>query len=530
MHISLFRVRPLRVAAGALLALAAACQTEAPATDVATDSSTPAYAPSDAGASGPVGSDIGSYPVGSPGLDAGVRADAQVSAPVVSASETDLPCNVATLAAESCWLCHGKQLNYAAPMPLVTTADFKAMGKITKDKTVGALSVARASNAANPMPPKYHPAQLDDAEKKLLADWVSAGMPAREATAAACTLPTITQPGEHAATPEGGPEDCEDYYELRAHGQPMPGDKTPYKVPADPGNDGNSYYCYYFDAPYDLEDQGLWFAPIVDNSKVLHHWRLYGADEETAMSGAPGTFGPCSAAEPGRYLIAGWAPGAPPTSLPKDVGLHLSKRLVLEVHYYNNTGAEALDRSGVKFCTTKNKKRPHTAGVHFTGGEGICVRPGQGAEVKGTCDPADNVGDIHIINVWPHMHTIAKRMRVVINRSNGTQEVIHDESFDFNNQYAYPKDDIVLHPGDTMDTSCYYQNSTQQDVHFGERTQDEMCYGFITAWPRGALVTDAAHLLINPVNYVALPIQPALRCLDPTGIFNSCNGVADYPF
>jgi hypothetical protein len=128
------------------------------------------------------------------------------------------------------------------------------------------------------------------------------------------------------------------------------------------------------------------------------------------------------------------------------------------------------------------------------------------------------------------MHTIANRMRVVINRSNGTQEVIHDESFDFNSQYAYPKNDIVLHPGDTMDTSCFYQNTTQDDVHFGERTQDEMCYGFITAWPRGALVTDPAHLLVNPVNYVALPIQPALRCLDPTGIFDSCHGVEDYPF
>jgi hypothetical protein len=465
--------------------------------------------------------------VGFPNTSDAGRPDAATALPI-NPGDTDLPCDVATVMANTCWYCHGKTLSFAAPMPLLNSADFKANGKLTPTQSVGQLTLARIADPAKPMPPTYHPKQLDDASKKLLNDWVAAGMAPRAPTAPACTLPTVEQPGVYDATPVGGPADCTDYYELRGHGKPVVGDTTPFKIPADPGNGGNTYQCFYFDAPYDLEAQGMWFAPIVDNTKVLHHWLLYGADQETAISGAPGTYGPCSAAEPGRYLIAGWAPGAGPTKLPNDVGLHLSKRLVLEVHYYNNTGAEAEDRSGVKFCTAKKDTRPHLAGVHFTGSEGICVDPGQQKEVSGPCDPADN-GDIHILNIWPHMHKTGTRMRIVINRRGGGQEVLHDEAFDFNNQVAYPKD-VVLHNGDTMETHCTYKNSTNDRVHFGERTQDEMCYGFITAWPNGALQTDPTSTLINPVNWVALPIQPALRCLDPTGIFGSCNGVSDYPF
>jgi Copper type II ascorbate-dependent monooxygenase, C-terminal domain/Copper type II ascorbate-dependent monooxygenase, N-terminal domain len=451
-------------------------------------------------------------------------------APQVTSSDTDLPCGVATVLASTCWECHGKTLNFGAPMALLSSADFKATSKLTSSHTEGALTLARIADAANPMPPKFHPQQLDDAAKKTLSDWVNAGMLPRSSSELGCELPAVPQPGTFDSLPTGGPGDCDSYYELRAHGQPQLTDKTGFDVPANPIDSNNMYECFYFDAPYEAGSQGLWFAPLVDNAQVLHHWLLYGADDETALSGAPGTFSSCVASEPGRWLIAGWAPGAPAVTMPAGVGLKMSKKLVLEVHYYNNTGAAAKDRSGVKFCTANQGARPHTAGVHFTGSEGICIDPGSKREVAGQCSPdydkGDN-GDIHIVNVWPHMHLASYRMRIVINRATGGQEVLHDEPFDFNNQLAWPKQDVVLHRGDTMETRCYYDNKTTERVHFGERTQDEMCYGFITAWPAGSLVT--AGVLLNPINWVALPIQPALRCLDPTGILQSCNGIADYP-
>ncbi len=36
-------------------------------------------------------------------------------------------------------------------------------------------------------------------------------------------------------------------------------------------------------------------------------------------------------------------------------------------------------------------------------------------------------------------------------------------------------------------------------------------------------------LSLNPVQGIGLGIQPARRCLDPSSIFGSCSGLADYP-
>jgi hypothetical protein len=485
---------------------------------------------------------------------------------------TPLPCDVQTLLHERCGECHGNPPLYGAPMPLVTWEDLKApAGKSSIVDTSGLdmfqAVMTRIEDVQRPMPQKPYPALTAD-EHKVLEDWVNAGAPARTAGDSCASDSEITPGGGDApfasdgdagvvTLPDGGstyppidksgsPDDCENYYEMRAHGVTGEHDTTPFTVRGTALNEGNQYHCFYYKPPYDAEDMGLWFAPIIDNSKVIHHWLLYGTDLATQPSGSTA---PCNAAEWGSYLIAGWAPGTPATNYPKEVGMQLpTSGLILEVHYFNQSGQEEPDNSGVRFCTAKKGTRAHTAAVHFTGGENICINPGAnyeqdarasattsgrnggtGAITVGHCDPADNVGDIHIIDLWPHMHTLGRRMKVTIHRANGGgDEVIHDEAFDFNQQITYPKD-VVLHPGDTMDTECDYLNDTKQQVPFGENTQREMCYGFVTAWPANSLVTDPAIAAIQSIGGIANVIQPSYRCLNATGIFDSCNQLADYP-
>ena len=198
-------------------------------------------------------------------------------------------------------------------------------------------------------------------------------------------------------------------------------------------------------------------------------------------------------------------------------------KLILEVHWFNDTGSTLPDNSGVRFCTAKKGKRPHTASITFTGSEGICIEPNSKREVVGMCDPDDQ--DIHILRVWPHMHKTGTRMKVELLRANGAVEMLHDGPFDFNDQRAYDVNDVVMRGGDRIKTTCYYDNRSNLRIPFGEDTQEEMCFGFITSWPAGAL----QNSILNPIGWVAGPIQPARRCLDPIGIFGSCNGLADYP-
>ena len=50
--------------------------------------------------------------------------------------------------------------------------------------------------------------------------------------------------------------------------------------------------------------------------------------------------------------------------------------------------------------------------------------------------------------------------------------------------YATP---AVINPGDRLETTCSFTNTTDTMVTFGERTEDEMCFNFVLAWPANAL-------------------------------------------
>jgi hypothetical protein len=478
-----------------------------------------------------------------------------------SDSEAELPCDVKTVLDQRCGDCHGKDNKYPAPMKLV---NYKNLHETTPsgDAKVYEQILTRITSESMPMPPlPYEP--LSEKEQEILSNWINDSAP-QAAEGESCSgdgdgdgdgefpgdgdgdgdvvgdgdgdgdgnEPIAQGKTYRSVEQSGGPADCKDYYEVRAHNKQVDYDKEPFKLPKLTSNQGNKYRCFYFKPPYNAGDQALWFKPLIDQSKNLHHWLLYGSD---ALGLPSGSSADCSAAEPGAYLLAGWAPGAGDTTMPKDVGLQMPSGpaggLILEVHYFSDSAEDIEDNSGVKFCTVPKGTRKHEAAVHFTGGENICLDPNAAEDVTGLCNPSDNQ-DIHIINFWPHMHKLGTRMQLNHLKPNGTwggfsKTVLHDKPFNFNNQIAYPINDVILKPGEQLETICSFKNTTNALVPFGENTQREMCYGFVTAWPAGALQTDP--LTYNPVDVIATGIQPARRCMNLTSIFGSCNGLADYP-
>jgi hypothetical protein len=62
-------------------------------------------------------------------------------------------------------------------------------------------------------------------------------------------------------------------------------------------------------------------------------------------------------------------------------------------------------------------------------------------------------------------------------------------AYSFDNQVTTPLDVVVM-PGDRLRTTCRYQNPGSATAYFGERTEDEMCFAFVLAWPAGALADD----------------------------------------
>jgi mono/diheme cytochrome c family protein len=436
-----------------------------------------------------------------------------------------LPCEISALFKAHCADCHGAMRLNGAPMSLVTWSDLQKPSPIMKTRTTRDVVLDRIKSTQSPMPPAPYP-RLSAAEIATYEQWLGKG--AAKGNAAACQAQPNNPTGDAGMTGDGSttgmnlpkPNDCEQTFSLTAHGTTGENDKTKFKMSSQPSLEGNQYHCFYFKPPYPAGAGMLWYDSILDNRAHLHHWILYATDNATHASG---TSAPCNAAEPGAYFVAGWAPGATNASVPPDALLQLpsgpNAGLILEVHYYNDSGMEQLDGSGLTFCTAKPGARPHTAGIHTLGSEGICIQPAARAqEVVGSCSPRTDRGDIHITGVWPHMHKMARRQKVVIKRASGATEVIHDEPFDFNSQVFYPKGDIVVKPGDSVETHCYYDNDTSAPIHFGERTQDEMCYAFVAAWPAGALTPS-----LGPSS------QGVNRCADDLSIRDSCNGFLDAP-
>jgi hypothetical protein len=293
-----------------------------------------------------------------------------------------------------------------------------------------------------------------------------------------------------------GPSDIEQCYDLRAHGQPTPGDTTRYDAPT-----GETYTSFTFNAPWQKPVQGLVFRHLADNAAILHHWLLY---KENDTSKLDSSISPCQLAGPEgafcgqattRELITGWAPGRGDFTLPDGVGLELPPPgglLAIEFHYYNNTGAPSADQSGVEICTT-SKFRTNTASVSWLGSESISVPAGAAGTATGTCHPLragmQAADPIHVLFSWPHMHKLGVHMKSVVTRAAGGTDMMYDGDFSFDYQKLYDTP-LLLQAGDSVTTTCSYQNTTTATVMFGQSTTQEMCFNFTYAWP--------AHGLDNP--------------------------------
>lgn len=375
------------------------------------------------------------------------------------ASSSDLPCDVKAIMDAHCATCHGKTTAFGAPMSLVSAADFRASIPKGTGK-VGERVLVRIKDDALPMPPPPNP-RLSAADQATLANWIGAGAPA-----GSCASPGPGQmPAGADSDPPPLPPDVT-CYQIKARATAA-GDK--YTVPTTP----DLYRCFDYAPPWgDKTVQVVSARPIIDNSRVLHHWILYNGAEAVQDGNNAG----CSGAHPNASFITGWAPGGDGLELPADVGLRTEGGgFSLEIHYNNTIGEGQLDASGVDVCVTE-KLRPKEAAVHWLGTQNL-----NKVSAAGTCVPV-NTGPVTILTSSPHMHLQGRHMKTVINRKAGASEVLIDTPFDFNTQVSYPTP-AVINPGDTLTTTCTYAMPTP----FGQKTNEEMCYNFVVAYPAGQL-------------------------------------------
>jgi len=377
-------------------------------------------------------------------------------------TQNGLPCDVDAVLAKNCRSCHSDTPTFGAPMPLTSYESLVAPAKSDASKRVIDLVRARIRDDAAPMPQAPNP-RLSAADIATIDAWANAG----------ATRSTATCGGNPDAGPVD-PLDCKPDLKV-----------GPASAWAMPQAAKNEYVCYGVDVTADDDKHVVALAPRIENAKIVHHVLIFKSD--TAYPTKPQE---CPSGGSLQWrLMYGWAPGAKNMIMPKEAGFALKKgqstHFVVQVHYNNAQGLPAeTDASGFDLCTST--PRQYEADVLAFGTTRIDVPRKSTADRTCTFNIPNALTDgKKIFAAMPHMHELGTAIETKLYKG-GTGAPIDlgtVPTWDFNTQYWQPLN-AEIKAGDTVKTRCAWKNTTDQDVGFGENTEDEMCYSFTLYYPR----------------------------------------------
>lgn len=261
---------------------------------------------------------------------------------------------------------------------------------------------------------------------------------------------------------------------------------------------------------------------------------------------APGA-GAVLGSEGGAKWLAGWSPGAGPNVEPTGTGVPLPKGslIVMQIHY-NMLRGHTPDLSKVTLTTVDAAgsgllplqlllrpaaidvpcptgvhgtlcsraasladigKRFGQAAVNFDNGlEAICNGGTPKAGSTSTCTLPVGAS-YRLYGVTPHMHLLGLSMKVTLLHSNGTSQVlVNDSTYDFHYQHGFPiTPTVVTAPSDRIRVSCtynaklrttlpYLKNLPPRYILWADGSSDEMCLAIISAVSMSATPMVASHV------------------------------------
>jgi len=310
-------------------------------------------------------------------------------------------------------------------------------------------------------------------------------------------------PPKDPSTPSYGrlvPKSGETCYEFKTHGSQGYIDDSPFTVAV-----GDFTEQFYYRAPWPTGSVATGIATISDNAKVLHHWFLFSTiEDQPEGSHLTAPLPTLIGTDP--VAIAGWSAGGANLVPPDDIGLELPAEgavLNLQWYYSNTTGEPQSDKSVVQICVTPAEEREHVASVTWlgtedlngnvwTGGEGM--PPHAVSTFTTKCIPGSNDESIHIVGFQPHLQALGTRVQTSVEHTDGSTDVLFDEPFSFGEARPYFQRYELL-PGESLVTSCTFNNTTDAGVSFGTESVDETCYQFVFAYPARALSNESFSLL-----------------------------------
>ncbi|MFM2245056.1 MAG: hypothetical protein RL071_1130 [Pseudomonadota bacterium] len=270
----------------------------------------------------------------------------------------------------------------------------------------------------------------------------------------------------------------------------IPSAYTP--VYADTVNPGNEYRCFVLDTGHTEDFFITAMHPLVDAAEILHHSVLFSMPKDELDARWLDPQGVDCINDFGNVdgMISAWAPGMLPIEFEDGAGIRVQgdRVLVLQLHYYASaTGVT--DRSGYAMRTAPSVTRELRMAPFGAYGFRIPAGEPNYSHLE-TISWGDGYPPIRVWGSFPHMHVLGTGYRMWVEREDGTEDCLLEgnERYDFHNQLTYMFNEApVVRPGDRVHFECTWDNSAEnpnqlfdppQDIGYGERTDQEMCYAF----------------------------------------------------
>lgn len=310
---------------------------------------------------------------------------------------------------------------------------------------------------------------LSDAEKTIFYNWADAGSPLGDVAMAPAPIDwnqTLSETNATLSIP------------------------APYTV--QPNESGNDYHCFILDNPFEVDTYITGFDVAIDNSQVVHHMLLTIDTESNAGEGSGDTDlsdgWDCSdrIIETDWSLLHAWTPGMAPVEFGSEGMLvEPGDQIVLQMHYFQSDKTLQQDQSAYTLRTAESVTRQVM--MYPYGPTNFTIPAGKQAHTA-TAEMTNPYADLRVLGVFPHMHWLGTGYSTTITNPDGDQveclaQADHYD-FDFQNTYMFT-DPVVWKLGDTVHTTCTWDNSEDsphqfndppQDIGWGEGTDEEMCF------------------------------------------------------
>ncbi|XP_062607315.1 dopamine beta-hydroxylase-like isoform X2 [Saccostrea cucullata] len=257
-----------------------------------------------------------------------------------------------------------------------------------------------------------------------------------------------------------------------------------------------TYACQQFQVLENETFQAVAFEPLIGNEGVVHHMLLFGCERSIgtfAIHQCGGVDGSC------RAWLTQYSLGVRgPICLPEDVGATFGKnsftKMLLQVHWNNkNVSNNITDDSGFRIYYT-TRLRKHDLGNIQIGQNDISIPPLSETIVRGSCSRQCTrifPHPIYLTRTYIHMHYLGIKGRLEICRNGSFHTLIAKDE-----EYTYDKSPIHDHhmpievlPSDEIRLTCTFntrdgQRRREETVYFGEGSEAEMCFAFVSYFPR----------------------------------------------